>query len=381
MGSAGAARTPLVVAVRMGLGHLRAAHPVAMALGTEVVRADQPPVASAREAALWTRAAASYEALSRRAAAADGPARRLLAGITAIPPVGDGGGAADVACLAHDAALRAGLGRGITAAAAGRPVISTFYTPALAAELAGIEAVCVVTDTDCARVWVAPEPAAGRLLYAAPTDEVVTRLGSYGVPATRIERTGFPLPVPLVDGFDGDLAARLVRLAGEGPLHLVAAIGGAGAQLGDVRTLLGRPEVREGRVTVDVFVGLRTDLAAALAGDVVPGVRVIGTETFDAHAAAFTASLARADVLWTKPSELTFYAALGLPLALADAVGVQEERNRDWLLARGLSVRAASDEGLLAWMCTHRAELAAQAERGAERGLRTGTASVVAMVG
>jgi hypothetical protein len=134
-------------------------------------------------------------------------------------------------------------------------------------------------------------------------------------------------------------------------------------------------------VTVDVFVGLRTDLAAALAGDVVPGVRVIGAETFDAHAAAFTASLARADALWTKPSELTFYAALGLPLALADAVGVQEERNRDWLLARGLSVRATSDEGLLAWMCAHRAELAAQAERGAERGLRTGTASVVAMVG
>lgn len=364
----------------MGLGHLRAAHPLAVAAGTTVLRADEAPIASPGEAALWRRAAVSYEALSRRAAAADGLARRLLGGMTAIPAAGVRALQPDIATLAHDRALGAGLGAGVVAVAGGRPVVATFYTPALAADRGGGEAVCVVTDTDCARIWVAADATAGRLRYAAPTDEVAERLSLYGVPWDRIERTGFPLPVPLVDGFEGHLAARLGRLRGDAPLHLVVAIGGAGAQMASVRVLLARPEILDGRVTVDVFVGLRRDLAAGLRAIPSPGVSIFGADTFEEHAELFASSLARADALWTKPSELTFYAALGLPLVLAGAVGVQEERNRDWLLARRLSVRVEDEASLLPWLCAHRGELVGQAERGAELGGRTGTAAVLAMV-
>ena len=45
--------------------------------------------------------------------------------------------------------------------------------------------------------------------------------------------------------------------------------------------------------------------------------------------------LARTDVLWTKPSELTFYAALGLPIVCAPPVGVHERRNRRWVRESG----------------------------------------------
>ena len=44
-----------------------------------------------------------------------------------------------------------------------------------------------------------------------------------------------------------------------------------------------------------------------------------------------TAILRTTDVLWTKPSELSFYCALGIPILMAPPIGIQEELNRCWL--------------------------------------------------
>ena len=68
----------------------------------------------------------------------------------------------------------------------------------------------------------------------------------------------------------------------------------------------------------------------------------------DDYFRACNALLAEADVLWTKPSEMTFFAALGLPLVLAPPVGVQEVYNRRWAIEAGAAVeqretRAAGD--------------------------------------
>src|SRR5262249_58601264 len=49
----------------------------------------------------------------------------------------------------------------------------------------------------------------------------------------------------------------------------------------------------------------------------------------------FNALLAETDVLWTKPSEITFFAALGLPLVFSWPVGVHEAYNRRWALEAG----------------------------------------------
>ena len=45
----------------------------------------------------------------------------------------------------------------------------------------------------------------------------------------------------------------------------------------------------------------------------------------------FNRALRETDVLWTKPSELSFYCALGIPIILAPSVGVHENMNRNWL--------------------------------------------------
>ena len=49
----------------------------------------------------------------------------------------------------------------------------------------------------------------------------------------------------------------------------------------------------------------------------------------------FRALLAETDVLWTKPSELTFFGALGLPLLLAPPVGIHESYNLRWAREAG----------------------------------------------
>jgi hypothetical protein len=61
--------------------------------------------------------------------------------------------------------------------------------------------------------------------------------------------------------------------------------------------------------------------------------------SLDAAYRRFNELLERTDVLWTKPSELVFYAALGLPLVLDDAVGDHENANARWILQAGAGVR------------------------------------------
>jgi hypothetical protein len=68
----------------------------------------------------------------------------------------------------------------------------------------------------------------------------------------------------------------------------------------------------------------------------------------------FEDCLADTDILWTKPSELVFYAALGLPILLAPPVGGQERANREWLLRHGAGIdmgeAALLDENLQKWL-------------------------------
>jgi hypothetical protein len=41
--------------------------------------------------------------------------------------------------------------------------------------------------------------------------------------------------------------------------------------------------------------------------------------------------LINTDILWTKPSEMSFYTGLGLPIIIAPPLGTHESYNRQWL--------------------------------------------------
>jgi hypothetical protein len=63
----------------------------------------------------------------------------------------------------------------------------------------------------------------------------------------------------------------------------------------------------------------------------------------------FDALLARTDALWTKPSELSFYAALGIPLILSPPLGDHEEHNRRWILESGAGVEQRDPRRAAKW--------------------------------
>jgi hypothetical protein len=80
------------------------------------------------------------------------------------------------------------------------------------------------------------------------------------------------------------------------------------------------------------------------------GVDILRGTSFDDYYDRFNALLARADVLWTKPSELAFYAALGLPLLFSRPVGVHERYNRRWVREAGAGVPQRDARSAAEWL-------------------------------
>jgi UDP-N-acetylglucosamine:LPS N-acetylglucosamine transferase len=392
----------------MGYGHLRAAHALADALGVPARRLDLPPIARPQEVLLWGRLRRFYERLSRVGGLPllGRPAAALLERLTAIEPL-EGG--RDLARGTHttrtlENLVLQGFQRRLVARLreTGEPLVSTFYASAIAADRAGHEPnLCVATDTDLNRVWAPPRAARTRIRYAVPSARTARRLEAYGVPPARLHVTGFPLPPTLVEerAFERNLDARLARLdptrrGASTPAPLVTfAVGGAGAQASLARRALRAlvPEVEAGRLRLALVAGVRREVrdrfrrwvdAAGLGGRGRAAVEILYRPTFEAYYAAFNALLARTDVLWTKPSELVFYAALGLPLVLAPPLGAHERTNRAWVVAAG-AARAQEDprragDWLRAWI--QDGTLAAAACAGARDLERHGTRHVVALV-
>lgn len=383
---AGAASRPLVVAIEMGYGHLRAAQPLADVLGTSVLHVDRSPLASPEEQKPWASLRKGYESICRvsQVPVVGAPMRRLLDDATSIPhlfPYRDLSTPTFAARLLEHMIRKRDLGRGLvqTLRRTRQPLLTTFFTPALIADHHGYDPVfCVVTDSDINRIWVPIDGRASRITYLAPTQRVVRRLRAYGVASDRIRLTGFPLPAellgsPRLEILERNLAARLVRLDPNrvfqeaygneierflGPLPvgessnsplITFAVGGAGAQVDIARHFLPsfRRAIRNGQVRLALVAGVRSEIADRFhqwihdngldefAGG---GVRVVYEQELSDYFRVFHALLGETDVLWTKPSEMTFFAALGIPMVLSPPVGVHEQYNGRWVIEHGAAL-------------------------------------------
>jgi hypothetical protein len=368
-----------VVAITMGYGHQRPARSLATQLGGEVLHADRPPLADQEEQAAWATIRRFYENVSRVSGLpwVGTPFRLTLNAITGIPhlyPFRDlSSPTMGVSYLERSA--RKGLGRSMVAYLEEHdlPLLTTFYSPAILADYHGYDRIyCLVTDSDVNRVWAPIAPATSKIRYFAPSGRAVRRLRAYGVNPHSIELTGFPLPHSLVGGVDApvlrrNLAARLARLDPNrvfrrqfaadleafdplpeqaGPLHLVFAVGGAGAQAELSAKFL--PNLRElllaDRMTLTLVAGVRAEVRdhfvralerAGLTGEIGRRVKILFEPEIERYLDQFDALLATTDVLWTKPSEMVFYAALGIPLILSEPIGVHEHYNRRFARENG----------------------------------------------
>lgn len=369
----------------MGYGHLRAALPLVEALGVPMLHADQAPLADAEEQKLWARVRRTQEVLSKPFQLGIG----LMDGVTSIPPLHT----RDLwrphfGTRALDFLIGRGLGRGLVRhlETTGSRLLTTFYAPAIIADRAGLPSYCVVTDADINRVWASMSGRHSRIRYFAPSARAVRRLRAYGVPDERITLTGFPLPEELLGGPDlsvlkARLSRTLVRLDRKGyfrelhgadiertlgalpaseegkPPRLVFAVGGAGAQAEMADEFLPslRDSIVSGDLSLTLVAGTRVDVADKLSASLervsLSGhVSVLRAPTFDEYYRRFNALLTDTDILWTKPSELSFYAALGLAVVIAPPVGAHERYNRRWLRDQGVGLKQDNPRHAAMWL-------------------------------
>lgn len=389
----------MLVAIRMGYGHLRPAHALADELGVEVMEADAPPLADDDEAAAWLRVRETYESTTRisQLPIVGAPLRQLVSSITDIPslhPYRDLSRKTLGVSFLERTINRQGLGKGLVRylKETGRPLLTTYFVPAIVADMAGCERIyCVVTDSDVNRIWAPPDSKNTRIQYLAPSQRVVRRLHAYGVPRSNIHYTGFPLPGELLGGPDlpalrKNLAARLVRLDPTGsftteyghdlshfvgelpedqrgkPVHIVFAVGGAGAQTEMVAKFLPgfASELAARKVRFTLVAGVREDVRDVIRRklerigmwDAVGAgtVDVLYEPDYDTYFERFNALLAETDVLWTKPSEMTFFGALGLGMVLSRPVGVHERYNRRWAREHGAALKQRDPRYASQWI-------------------------------
>lgn len=381
--------TPTVVAIDMGYGHLRPAHAVAEALGVPVLEVDRAPLANDEERKLWQYVRHYYEVTSRASQlrVVGWPLRNALERLTDIRELYSERDQSrpTTAVRVLDQLIQRGLGHGLVEYLGAREstLVTTFFMPAIAADRLGYEKIyCIVTDSDINRVWAPVDPSRTRINYLVPTERARRRLRAYGVPDSRVHVTGFPLPHDLVGGTElaalrGHLASRLVRLDPSGrfrqdlrhaishflgPLptlteadsvpRLTFAIGGAGAQVGLVREFLPglRALLSGGGLRLALVAGVRRLVLeeledcvaeAGLGGELGPGgaIEILYQPNFTDYLRDFNQLLARTDILWTKPSEMTFFGGLGLPIIFSSPVGTHEQFNRRWARDEGAGLK------------------------------------------
>ena len=367
-----------VVSVDMGLGHQRAVAPFAPVAEGGIMTIGGAATDDAEEQKLWNRMRNGYEFLSRVKSIplVGGPLFGLLDTIQSIPsfyPIRDlSRPNYQVKLLNYY--IDKGLCRGMLKRIQEKkdlPLLTSYLAPALAAEKAGYERIyCIICDAEIARAWVAADPKTSRINYFAPCGRAVMRLKSYGVPEEKIFLTGFPFPLELLGGrklsmLKADMAQRLFSLDPNNrfwPIHkghvsyflgrehlqnrtdrpftITFAVGGAGAQKDIGYKLVSSfgEGLRGGKVRIVLVAGVRREVKEyfeQVKKEIAPEsetCEILYGETKEIYFDKFARAMKRTDVLWTKPSELSFYCGLGIPIVLAPLIGSQEVYNQKWLL-------------------------------------------------
>ena len=252
------------------------------------------------------------------------------------------------------------------------PLISTFFTPAFMAEYFNYpgEIYCVVCDADISRTWAPLKPKESKIKYFAPTSRVVERLKLYGVKKENIFLTGYPLPVDNLETLKKELGYRILNLdpkrkyfqhyevlikkylgtlpeTADHPLTIMFAVGGAGAQkeigIKIIQSLF--KKIKNGEIKIILVAGIKKEVKEYFEEKIKKlklnenkNIEIIYEKDINNYFQKFNLTLRKTDILWTKPSELSFYTALGIPIIIAPPIGSQEEFNKRWLIQIGSGI-------------------------------------------
>jgi hypothetical protein len=370
-----------VIAADMGYGHQRTAYPLRdIAFGEKIINANNYGGIPKKDKNFWAESRALYEFISR---------------FKAIPILGDflfsfldrfqkilsyypkrDLSRPNLSLKNTFYFIKKGWGKDLVERLKKNPlpIISTFFTPALMAEELKYpnQVYCVVCDADVNRAWVSINPNKSKIKYFAPCTWARDRLKLYGVKPENIFLTGYPLPKENLghnlEILKEDMRHRLANLdpnkryrkiygplikeelgklpeKANHPLTMMFSIGGAGAQkeicLEAINSL--KAKIKANKLRFFISIGVREELREYFTANIKglkldDGVRIISAMRTSEYFKIFNQALRETDVLWTKPSELSFYAGLGVPIIIAPTIGSQEDFNKRWLLHIGAGV-------------------------------------------
>jgi len=255
------------------------------------------------------------------------------------------------------------------------PLVTTFFTIAYMAEEFNYknDIYLIICDADVSRAWAAPNPLKSKIKYLAPNKRVYERLQLYGVKPENIYFSGFPLPRENLgdeelDVLKKDLGARLLNLDPQNkyiskykktiiehlgqtainkksnhPLTISFAVGGAGAQreMGIRLAHSLSKQIDKKEIKLVLVAGIRSDVNEYFKSEISKlkidkkNLTILYEPVRENYFNKFNQLMRVTDILWTKPSELCFYTALGLPIIITEPLGSQEKFNRKWLLNIG----------------------------------------------
>ena len=386
-----------VISADMGYGHQRAAYPLKDHAAGGIITLNNYEGIDPEERETWTRMTKEYERLSyfKKVPLLGNFAFAVMDYFQKIPAFYPRRDLSKPSLqeIFFYREIKNGVGKNLVARLNKNPLpfMATFFAAAFAAEYYNYQGdiYLVVCDTDVARTWAPLNPEVSRIIYLAPNKRVKERLMLYGVRPEKIYITGFPLPKENIGNIDSeyvkeDLRKRLEVLDPAGsyrkkyaklieaylcpiekldgptrPLTLTFAVGGAGAQrdLGVLILEKLKNKILEGKLCLNLVAGSRPDVFAYYSEKLKehflhghPNIRLIYSPSKFEYFAAFNKILRTTDVLWTKPSELSFYAGLGLPIIITDPIGSQEDYNRRWLLGVGAGVDTKNPNYVHEWL-------------------------------
>ena len=374
-----------VVAADMGYGHQRAAYPLKDIAYGDIINANSDKMISPQEKKIWNTSRSFYEWVSRMSEVS--LLGKFLFGLfdklQKIDPYYPRAPNTKPSYVVKrlEKWVKKGLCKGLIKYLFSRdiPLVTTYFIPAIAADFYKLPKIyCVVTDTDMHRIWVPRNPSYSRIIYLAPCQHAVNRLISYGVNPKKIILTGFPLPKECIGPDSGiakkALARRIVNLdpkrvfikshlaqirsvlgadfridAPPSSPTITFVVGGAGAQkeIGSELMIGLKKKIREGKIRLVLVAGTHFDVKqyfedeaekAGLKKYYGKSLIILAEMKKKDYFEKFSKVLNETDILITKPSEMSFYSALGIPIVILPPLGAHEGWNRKWLLEIGAGI-------------------------------------------
>ena len=383
-----------LVVADMGYGHQRAAYPLLYLSDNETICINDYPGIPAWEKEYWIKSLNSYEKISRlkKIPVFGTFVFWVMNSFQKIKPFYPFRDLSEqtIQQKFYLRSIKAGLGKDLIEKLnpSGLPFLTTFFVAAYVAEYHNYKGdiYCVVCDSDVSRAWAPLDPKNSRIKYLLPSEKVKERLLMYGVKPENIIVTGFPLPQENIgenkEILEKDLVRRVMALDKAGkygeyydflsekfstdflnkktsPISITFAVGGAGAQkeIGAIILEKLAMKIKAGEFRLNLVAGNRPEVKKYFEEQMEingvkenDGIKIIFSPEKIDYFKAFNLCLKETDILWTKPSELSFYTALGLPIIISSPVGSQEDFNRDWLISLGAGIDSLVPEYVNEWL-------------------------------